>query len=89
MIGYLIAVALEYAANAFLYFFNAGLVPLGIGGFLFILSITENIKNNLNSVNEMAKAKGTRAEIYGRISHSIQLHSDAKQLSKNSVITFE
>lgn len=83
LIGYLMAVGLEYSANALLYFFNAGLVPLAIGIFLFTLSMTEDIKNNLNSVNEMIKIKGTRPEIYKKITHSIRLHSKAKQLRAN------
>lgn len=80
--GYFLAVALEYVLNAHIYYFVANLVAMGIGGLLFNLSMIDDIKNNFNSVNEIVKRNGTLPEIYKKISHSIQLHSNAKQLSE-------
>lgn len=80
--GYLLAVALEYVLNTHIYYFVANLVAMGIGGLLFNLSMIDDIKNNFNSINEIVESNGTLLEIYRKISHSIQLHSNARQLSQ-------
>lgn len=83
LIGYLIAVALEYVSALELYIFFAGTVSLGIGSFLFCFAITDDIKNNFNSIKKIAKTKRTLQllRFHKKISHSIQLHLNAKQFS--------
>lgn len=80
--SYLFAVALEYASNVLVYCFIANLVSIGLGAFIFIFAMTEDIKSNFNSIDENATAKATQVNMHERVPHSIQVHFFAKQLSK-------
>lgn len=44
--------------------------------------MTEDIKINFNSINEIAKTKATRLEIHKTVRRSIQMHFNAKQFSE-------
>ena len=81
LIGYLIAVALEYLSDLHICFFVASIFSLAVGGFIFTFSMTEDIKNNLNSINQNIETDGTRSEFYKKFSRFVQLHSNAQQLS--------
>lgn len=85
LMGYLVAVALEYMGNVHLYVFSAEFTSLGLGAFLFTISMTEDIKNNLSSINKIVKNKRAPLEFNKKIRHCIQLNLDGRQLKANSI----
>lgn len=83
-IGYLFAFALQYIALMNLFFYVCCMACIGIGFFMFIISIAKDIKNNLKSINEQltkSMAEDKISEISKQFSKTIQFHADAKQLS--------
>lgn len=83
LMGYLVAVVLEYLANVHLYCFVANLAASGIGGVLFTLSMTGGLKHHFNSIQKTLKTGGSQVAMYEKICHCVQSHSNIKQLSKS------
>lgn len=73
---------MEYLATVHLYCFFADIAAFGMCGLLFFLSMIEDVQKHFNSINKIAKTKGTQMEFHQKISHSIQLHFNMKQLSE-------
>lgn len=48
-----------------------------------LISLTTDIKQDLHTINELAKIRDQRHEFFSRLSRLIQYHSDAKQLSRS------
>ena len=65
----------------FTFVFIAGAVSVGIGGFLFALSMTDDIKAVLRSINKSAKSKENLSKKLEQLSMFIQTHATLKQLS--------
>lgn len=83
-IGYLFAFFLQYIALLNLFFYVCCMACIGIGFFMFIISITKDIKNNLRSINEHLKksmSEHEKSEISTQFLDTIQFHAVAKQLS--------
>lgn len=56
---------------------------LALGAFMFALSITKNLKNELYFINKMARHKKCRKrKMYRKLSAFIRVHAKAKQLSR-------
>lgn len=80
-IGYSFAMALQYV-----FIFNAAFtsicfVAFAIGTSLLLMTLTEDLKCDLNSLDKSIKLKENRVEIFKRFCQFVQFHSDAKQLS--------
>lgn len=82
-IGYICAVTLQYIMLARNFLFVSVATSYGIGVFLYIRTITEDIKHCLKSMNIKAKSKKNELYALEMLKNSIQLHSKAKQLSKS------
>lgn len=65
--------------------FVSCLVTFGFGVFLFALSSTKIVKNDLNSINESAKTKRHRLQALNQISDFIQFHSSLKRYKSMSM----
>lgn len=78
---YLIAATYQYIVLAYAFLFMACVLSIGIGAFLFQLTVNADIKRNLRSINECAKSQrfGLHAA-FNELFDTIQLHSDTKQL---------
>lgn len=61
--------------------FVASTTSLGIGSYLLIDSTTKRNKDNLNSINDSAKAGMNRLNVFKQLTEFIQLHSNTKQLN--------
>lgn len=65
------------------FLFISGATSLNVANYLYTLTITEDLKNNLNSMNQEAKKKKKiRRHAFEQLRDFIQLHSMAKQLVK-------
>lgn len=53
-----------------------------MGAFLMMYSLTEDIKRELKSINDIVKSDKTRSPIYKQLREFIEFHSSVKQLSK-------
>lgn len=81
-IGYLVAVSFQYLTIRNLYMFAANLISLGIGLHLFTLSVTSDIKIQLNSISQIAKPKRNRKQIIKYLLDFVRNNSFEKQLSE-------
>lgn len=81
---YLIAVMIQYAMTRYTFVVVAAGAALATGGFLLAISIIEEIKIILKSVNKEAKLKKNNFNVLIRISDFIRIHSTLKQLSCES-----
>lgn len=79
----MIAFTFEYIVTMYFYFLAAYLLSFGIGAFLLITSMGEDIQNDLNSIHERTKCGKNRLEIIKHFASTIQFHSSAKQLSRD------
>lgn len=75
------AIALEY-----IFIFNAAFtgiafVVFAIGACLMSISLTEDLKCDLESLNKYTISKNDRIGIFTHFCQFVQFHSDAKQLS--------
>lgn len=58
------------------------LLPLVFGAFLFVLSFAEDWKDDLRSLNKMARSKQAEMHIFVQVSEFIRTHSSVRQLSE-------
>lgn len=91
-IGYLIAFTLQSVSILDLFFFVSCCVSLGIGIYMVVTSLTEDIKIILNSINENAKFKRNRLKLSKEIYNALEFHATAMRLNKcvdNFIIPFK
>lgn len=83
-IGFVIALSLE--VGTFYYLFNllGFCITLEIGAFMFMLAATEDIQQNLHSINEYTGSKRRHQQLSKQLINFIDYHSTMKQLSKFS-----
>lgn len=81
-IGYFVAVILQFIPIAYHYTFVACEATFEGGLFAFTLSFTEDIRNDVKSLNENAKSQTNRFQTLKQISDFVQYHSTFKRLSK-------
>lgn len=79
--GYLVAFVIQSTIVWHNFCFTACLVTFGIGMFLFVITITKDIKFCLHQVNKKAKNKNHQLDANKKLSKFIESFSLAKQLS--------
>lgn len=80
-IGYLAAVSLQFIMSTYGFALVANMSCFGIGCYFFALTLTDDLKNILKSINKISKIKKKRSEIAAKLTEFIKIHSMAKQLS--------
>lgn len=82
-IGYCFAIVLQYALIAYNSFLVASMVSLGVGAYLFTISMAEYIKDILNSIDERAKQEDENQmkDIVGSLADFIEIYTILKELS--------
>lgn len=80
-IGYGIAMAFEFLSGWCTFFVALAILKFAIGIYLFVFSMVEDIKCDLESINRNAKFKKTRVEVVQQFSGIVQFHSKVMQLS--------
>lgn len=81
LIGYFIAVILQCVVAFYLLHYLASFLSLGLGSYLLTASISEFMKDDLRSINKLAKHKKSKLDIFGPFSKFIRSHIEMKQLS--------
>lgn len=77
---YLIVVMFQYIVSMYSFLLLACCLCIGIGAYLFLLSVTADIKRNLLLLNKCAKTQENHQQItLKQLADTIQLHSDSKQ----------
>lgn len=84
-IGYLITIILEYIIYGYELFVIACTVTIGIGAFLFAMSVAEEIQSILHSINAEIQANENISsdELKTLFIEYIDVHANVKQLSTN------
>lgn len=77
--GFLLSTIITCALVQFGFTFMAHLISLGIGMNFFVVSFTEDAKQDFCAMN-LRHGTVERVNIYQQISEFVQIHSDAKQL---------
>lgn len=80
--GYLVACALQYILIRYLFIFVVFCVYFEIGFYFLLVSIADDIKRCIKSLNQNAKSKRKRLKLSKEFGDFIQFHSHTKQLSK-------
>lgn len=83
LIGYLIAVLMEYIIYWYIFFIGACTLSLGIGAYLVAISVTQEIKRNLHDINVKTKANEYQsAKLKILLSQLIYTHAIVLKLSE-------
>lgn len=77
----MIAISLEYIIVTALFHFGAGTAFVGVGSNIFAVTLTKEIINNLESINERGISEKNLPLTVLQLSESIRLYSMLKQLS--------
>lgn len=85
--GYLLASAMQYLMVTFVFYFVACSSTIAIAVYLFSINATNDIIDNLHSINKDAKSRRKRSNITIQISEFIEYHSILKQLSQYDTYT--
>ena len=81
LLGYSIAFVLEYVMLAYLIFFIMCIISFGIGSYYLVISLTNDLKGQLDLINEHLQTKRNRLQAIKEMYEFIQFDSDTKQLS--------
>lgn len=83
-IGYCVAIVLQYALIAYNFFLLASMVSLGVGAYLFTISMAEYIKDILNAINERTQQDDENkiTDIGQQLADFIEIYSILKELSE-------
>lgn len=57
-------------------------LSIGFGAYMFIIALTDDIKHNLNAINDNIKGRADRLKIVEQFSDFIEIHWSAKKLNK-------
>ena len=79
--GYFIAIIIQCIVAINLNFTVVRTLIFGLGTFLTIFSLVDDMKSDLNSIILLSKSEKNRPELISRFIHLIQFHSNVKQLS--------
>lgn len=72
---------MQYIAVLYLIFFVGCCVIHGIGLYLFITTMVDDIQNNYSAINDRVRLKKNRLHIFKPFYETIHFHSITKQLS--------
>lgn len=81
LLQYLAVVMLEYVVTRYTFVVVAAGASFGVGAYLFAVSISDDIKSILKSMNNDAKSKRNSSKALKHISNYIQVQAVLKQLS--------
>lgn len=81
LVGYLIVVVIEYLYGVALLFAAVTLVGFAIRNYLWLLSMAEDIKCDMESINQNARFKRSRLDVTKQFSGLVQYHAKIVQLS--------
>lgn len=80
-IGYLISIIFQSIVAAYHFYFDATIAYFGIGAYLFLLSLTKDIKANLNSTNKKSKIQRPHLRNVNQMCAIVKIYSSTRQLS--------
>lgn len=80
-VEYVTAFAVQYLVFAYAIFFTASCMAFGVVSCLMFLSVTKDLKHQLDGIAATLKFKKNRMQIMTQFPEFIQFHSDSKQLS--------
>lgn len=79
-IVYLIVVTYQFIECVYTLVLCACILSIGIGMYMFLFSVVEDIKRDLRLTNELAKTPRNQCQmVFKELSDVLQLHSDSKQ----------
>lgn len=81
-LGFLIAMGAQYTVLSYLTMIGGCVLVLGIGTFLYLMTMSKCIKSCLFAIGRNAELKSNRTHIEEQLIEFIQYHSRVKQLSK-------
>lgn len=84
-IGFLIVIIWQFAATFLLLRFLACLLLLALASLLFAFSITKDWKNDLRTLDAMAKTKRSETDMFEQLTEFVRSHSNIEQLNKFSL----
>lgn len=84
-LGFLVAATIQYIMLLNVWFFVACLISTGIGCFFFVLTMVDDAKVCLRSINKSAKAVAIPSILLKKYLRFIQLHSNTKQLRSKQI----
>lgn len=82
-VGFLIAIVMEYAILLYALIVTASILSMAIASFLYAVALSRDIKGSLFAFNLNAQAKVDQPILLDQLTEFIEVHSSAKQLSKN------
>lgn len=74
-------VIFQYIVASYAFRLAGVLITFGVGAFLLVLAILNEIKDNLKRINDLAKFERNRSKTLNFIGDSIQVHGRLMQLS--------
>lgn len=80
--GYVMASILQLILAFVVFIATFSKIIFGYGSFLMLISLTENIKCDLDALHKNARDESHGLEIVSEFHRVMQFHSDVKQLSK-------
>lgn len=79
--GYLMAFILQCISMLYVNFLISTALCTGIGVYMYTTVFVKDIKNNLNTMNEMAQSKKQRSQLSNQLADTFRTHSNGKELS--------
>lgn len=83
--GYSVVVLFQLVIAYFGLCFVAGLMCLAIGTFVIALTLTKDVRNDLNLINESVKSEQPLSNVLKQLTEFVRAHSHGKQLRKYTV----
>lgn len=80
-IGYTIAALVEWTMVTYTLFVMMTIISIGVSSYLFVMSLTEDLKSILQSIGGNSQFKDNRPKLYAQSIEFIVIHSDAIKLS--------
>lgn len=87
-VGYSVAVFIQYFTVGYQFLFLACVIPLGIGAFLFEITMAKEVKNDLIAINEDAKIDDQQVQIFKQLTEFIQIHLILKRYLNAMILSF-
>lgn len=86
-IGYFVAASFEYIALLNLFMFVACVISFGISNFVFSMTMSIDVNNILNLLNDSAKTKDNRSQTMRHLADFVKCYSEQKQLRSQTTHT--
>lgn len=83
--GYMVAVVAQLLWASFAFTYIGCVLALSFGCFMFSLAMIKILKNDLHSIDKMARDKNSRSDMYKKLCEFLETHANTKQLSRLSI----